>query len=203
MAAGGNHVRMSKQSQVKTAAAVLIAGATMILAACSSGTSSTSATKAAAPSKTAPAASASASASAHSGSAMAHAGSSTAHAGSPTAHAGSPTPNHSTCKQVDSLRTSLQDLTHLTLNATSVRNIRTDLTKIQTHVNELKKQGGNSALSSQVNQLSASLDNVKKAANGLSTPPSTAQITAVVTSLTQLKAQSKTALAAMDAACPK
>ena len=202
MAAGGNHVGMSKQSQVKTAAAVLIAGATMILAACSSGTS-TSATKAPAPGKTAPAASASASASAHSGSAMAHAGSSTAHAGSPTAHAGSPTPNHSTCKQVDSLRTSLQDLTHLTLNATSVRNIRTDLTKIQTHVNELKKQGGNSALSSQVNQLSASLDNVKKAANGLSTPPSTTQITAVVTSLTQLKAQSKTALAAMDAACPK
>jgi hypothetical protein len=47
------------------------------------------------------------------------------------------------------------------------------------------------------------VDNVKSAASGLSTPPTTAQITTITTALYQLKTQSKSAIAAMDAACPK
>jgi hypothetical protein len=111
--------------------------------------------------------------------------------------------NKSTCKHVDSLRTSLQDLSHLQLNPSSASKLRTDLTNIEKQLAALKSQGGNSALSGQVKQLSTSVDKVKKAANALSTPPTRAQATAVVTSLTELKAQSKAALPAMDAACPK
>jgi hypothetical protein len=169
---------MVKQPHVKTAAAVLIAGAAVTLAACSPGTSSSSASKAGAPRTTSPAT-------------------------SPSAHSGSPMTNQGMCKHVDALRTSLQDLTHLNLGMSSASKIRTDLTDIQTHLAELKSHGGSSALSTQVNQLSTSVDKVQKAADGMSTPPTTSQITAVVTSLTQLKAQSKTALAAMDAACPR
>jgi len=104
---------------------------------------------------------------------------------------------------VNALRTSLQDLNQLNLGVTSADKIRTDLASIQTHLAALKHNGTNSALSSQLNPLSTSVDNVKKAANGLSTPPTTGQISAIVTALTQLKPQSKTALAAMNAACPR
>ena len=225
---GGDHSRMIKQSQVrsvlrirpvrpvalvKTPAAVLIAGAAVTLAACSSGTNSSSAGNTAAPRTT----SAATGPSTHSGSPMASAGSHTAspgshtaspgsHTASPGSHTGSPASpmaNKSTCKHVDSLRTSLQNLSHQQLNAGSASKLRTDLANIEKQLAALKSQGGNSALSSQVKQLSTSVDQVKKAANGLSTPPTTAQVTAIVTSLTQLKAQAKPALTEMNAACPK
>src|SRR5258706_2036012 len=205
---GGDHSRMIKQSQVssvrhgrpagpvgpvKTAAAVLIAGATVVLAACSSGTGS-SAGGTAAPGTT----SAARSSSTHSGSPMASSASPksssvspAASAGSPKGGSGSPMANKSTCKHVDSLRTSLQDLNHLQLNPSSASKLRTDLTNIEKQLAALKSQGGNSALSGQVKQLSTSVAKVKKAANALSTPPTRAQATAVVTSLTELKAQSR------------
>jgi hypothetical protein len=108
-----------------------------------------------------------------------------------------------TCKHVHELRTSLQNLNQLNLNAGSASKIRTDLTNIQTHVTAIKSQGGNSALTAQMNQLSASVDKVRAAAHGLATPPTTAQVNGIVTALTQLKAQSKSAAATMNAACPK
>jgi hypothetical protein len=110
--------------------------------------------------------------------------------------------SQSTCKHVDSLRTSLESLTHMQLNASSAAKVRTDLTNIETQLAALKGQGG-SAFSSQISQLSASLDKVKGAANSMSNPPTPSQVTAVVTALSQLKTQSKSALAAMNAACPK
>lgn len=201
---------MIKQSQVKPvrpvkmAAAVLITGAAVTVAACSSGTSGSSASKAAAPHKTGQAASPSM----HSGSHMptshmATAASPTATGASPTAKTGSPMASKATCKHVRELRMSLQNLNHLSLTAGSASKIRTDLTNIQTHVTAIKSQGGNSALTAQMDQLSASVDKVRAAAHGLATPPTTAQVNGIVTALTQLKAQSKSAAASMNAACPK
>ena len=120
---------------------------------------------------------------------------------SPPAHSGSPTANQSTCKHVNSVRISLENLTHLQLNASSAGKIRTDLTNIKTQLAMLKGRG-DSALSSSVNQLSGSLKQVEKAAQGLSSPPSAAQITAVISALSALKAQSGATIAAMRAACP-
>jgi len=198
---------------VKTTAAALIAGAAVILAACSSGTSSSSASKAAAPHTTGSPVSPSAhsgSHMSHSGSAMAKSASATTSPASPTASSvppaaspGATTANKSTCKHVNALRTSLQDLNQLNLGVSSADKIRADLASIQTHLAAIKHNGASSALSSQLNQLSTSVDNVRKAANGLSTPPTTGQISAIVAALTQLKSQSKTALAAMNAACPR
>jgi hypothetical protein len=138
-------------------------------------------------------------------------GTHTASPGTHTASPGttaSPATTHkasaSTCKHVASLRTSLRDLNHVTLNASSASKIKADLTNVQTQIAALKGHGGgNSALTAQVNQLSASVDNVRGAAHGLSTPPTTAQVTTITTALTQLKTQSKSAIAAMNAACPK
>ena len=112
--------------------------------------------------------------------------------------------NKTTCKHVHELRTSLQNLNHLNLSAGSASKIKTDLTNIQTHLAAIKSHGGSSsALTAQVNQLSASVDTVRAAAHGLSTPPTSAQITTITTALFQLKTQSKAAIAAMNAACPK
>jgi hypothetical protein len=187
---------------VKTTAAVLIAGAAVTLAACSSGTSS-SAKKAAAPHTTASPTKHSGShkTGSHISSPGTHAAS-TGHAASPGTAASPARASKSECKHVASLRTSLQDLNHLTLNASSASKIRTDLTNIQTQLAALKGHGG-SAMSSELTALSASVDKVRTAAHGLSTPPTAAQVKAITTALSQLKTQSKSALAAMNAACPK
>ena len=167
---------MSTQSQtakpVRMAAVAVIAGVMAIAAACSSGTGATNAAGSA--SRTA----------------------------SPSPHTGSPTANKSTCKHVDSVRTSLQDLTHLQLSASAATKIRTDLSNIQTQLAMLKSEGVGPPLSNSLNQLSASLKQVEKAAKGLSAPPSTSEITAVVSALSALKTQSGSTIAAMRAACP-
>jgi len=107
-----------------------------------------------------------------------------------------------TCKHVNSLRTSLESLTHQQLNASSAAKIRTDLTNIQTQLAALKGQGS-SHFSNEINKVSASVDKVRNAASALSNPPTTSQVTAVVTALSQLKTQSKSAIAAMNKECPK
>ena len=155
-------------------AAILAAGCAAGLAACSSGASTSSSTHTAAPRTT-------------------------SQSPSP-AHTGSAT--QATCKHVNSLRGSLESLTHLQLNASSAGQIRTNLTNIQTQLSELKGQVGG-GFSHQVNELSNSLDKVKKAAGNLSTPPTASQISSVVTALSGLRAQSKTTVAQMNAACPK
>jgi hypothetical protein len=182
---------------VKMAAAVLIAGAAVTLAACSSGTTS-SASKAATPHKSGPAVSPSMHPGSHTTS-----GSHMTTSASPAVTAGSLKASKTTCKHVAELRTSLQSLDQLKLSASSASKIRTELTNVQTQVAAIKSEGGNSALTAQMNQLTTSVDKVRTAAHGLSTPPTTAQVNAIVTALTQLKAQSKTAVVAMDAACPK
>ncbi len=179
---------MNKQSQVrphkpagpaKMTAAILVAGAAVGLAACSSGTSTSSSSHTAAPRTTSAAASPSAS-----------------------PHSGSATVSPAACKHVNSLRGSLETLTHLQLNASSAGQIRTNLTNIQTQLTNLKGEASGQ-LSHQVSQLSNSVDQVNKAAKNLSTPPSASQITAVVSALSGLRTQSKTAIAQMSAACPK
>lgn len=176
---------MNKQSQVMLGrspgratmtTAILVAGCAMGLAACGSSTSTGSSSHTAAPRSASPSASP-----AHSGSAMA---------------------NQAACKHVDSLRGSLETLTHLQLNASSAGQIRTNLTNIETRLSGLKSQGGG-AFSHQVSQLSDSLDKVKKAAGNLSSPPSASQISAVVTALSGLRAQSRSTVTEMNAACPK
>ena len=47
------------------------------------------------------------------------------------------------------------------------------------------------------------MSEVKKAANNVSTPPSAAQVSKIVTALSGLKTQSKAVVAEMNTACPK
>ncbi len=165
---------MVMQSQVKPvrmAAATLIAGVVAMLAACSSATNSSSG------------------------------GTAAPRATGPSAHSGSPMANQGTCKHVAPLRTSLENLTHLQLNAGSAGKIRTDLTNIQTQLAAVKGEGS-STFSSQISQLSAAVKKVKKAATGLSANPSATQVQAIITALGGLKDTSKATVSELNAMCP-
>lgn len=110
--------------------------------------------------------------------------------------------NQATCKHVDSLRASLTSLMHTPLNASSAAKIKTELTNVEAQIAALKGKGG-SAFSNQMNQLSASVDKVKKAAGAMHHPPTVSEVTAVVKSLAELKTHAKSAEAEMNKACPK
>jgi hypothetical protein len=169
--------QVRRHGPVRSGVVVLAVGAAAVLAACSSSTNG----------------------GANGG---ANGGTSAPGTPSPSVHSESATANQATCKHVNALRVSLADLSSLQLNASSAAKIRSDLTSIQTQLAALKAQDGGHALSSQVNQLSTSLDKVKKAGGNLSTPPTASQVTAIVNALSGLKAQSKAAAPAMRTACP-
>lgn len=169
---------MNIQSQVPQAGSVRIAAATLaaagaiLLAACSSGTS----------------------------------GSGSATPAPPTTQSGSPattaTASAATCKHVASIRSSLDSLTHVQLNASSAKQIKTDLTNIKTQLVTLKTEN-TGTLSVQLGLLSDSVKQVQKAAQGVSAAsPSAAQFQAIITALTGLKATSQTAVSKMAAVCP-
>ncbi|HUJ06598.1 MAG TPA: hypothetical protein VLX31_10870 [Streptosporangiaceae bacterium] len=111
----------------------------------------------------------------------------------------SPSVSAAACKHVDSLRGSLTSLTHVQLNASSASQIRTDVTNINTQLTALKDEPGFSA---QASQLRSSVDQVTNAAKKMSSPPTSAQVQAVITALSQLKAKSSGMIAGMKAACP-
>ncbi len=103
------------------------------------------------------------------------------------------------CKHVDSLRGSLESLTHVSLSASSASTISADLKNIEAQLTALK---GYPQFSTAVSQLSSSIDSVKKAASGLSSSPSAAQVQAILRSLGSLKGKAATFEAQMKAACP-
>ena len=126
-------------------------------------------------------------------------------ASTPMTHSASPSTSVSvsaaTCKHVSSLKTSLENLTHLQLNASASSQIRKDLTNIQTQLTAIKASD-NGALSAQVGSLSGSLSQVQNAAKNLSSPPSASQVTAIISALGALKNNSKATLDSMKSACP-
>jgi hypothetical protein len=104
------------------------------------------------------------------------------------------------CHHVSSLRTSLTNLTHLSLSAKSAGQIKKDLANVETQIATLKTAAGGK-FSGPANQIGAALDQVKKAARGIASPPTAAQVQLVVASLKNLKAASASAIATMNAAC--
>lgn len=167
-------VRLARTRPVRFGAAILIAGGVALLGACSSGGGNSGGT--ASPAST-----------------------------SPTTHSASPSTTVSvsaaTCKHVSSLRTSLENLTHLQLSASASAQIRKDLTNIQTQLTAIKASG-KGAFSAQVNSLSMSLSQVEKASKNLSSPPTAPQVQKIISALGGLKSHSSATIAAMKSACP-
>jgi uncharacterized phage infection (PIP) family protein YhgE len=105
------------------------------------------------------------------------------------------------CKEINSLRTSLTSLTHTSISPTSAGTLTKDLKNIQTQLTALKGQAGG-AFSSQAQELTSSVDQIKTASRKLSSDPMGA-IRQLTTSLNSLKTKAKPVIAEMNAACPK
>jgi hypothetical protein len=104
-----------------------------------------------------------------------------------------------TCQHARRLQASLASLTHVKLNASSAGVITSDLKTIQAQVAALKSAPGFQA---HAQQLSASLNQVKKAAHGLGTSPSPGQVGTIVTALSGLRAQAGSTMSQLHKLCP-
>ncbi len=111
----------------------------------------------------------------------------------------SPTLSAAACAHAKSLRGSLTSVTHVTYNSKSATVITADLKNIKTQVAALKSEP---ALSGDMKALSADVTKVQDAAKGITTPPSPAQLKAVLTALAGLKATATPTIAKLKAACP-
>jgi hypothetical protein len=105
------------------------------------------------------------------------------------------------CKHIDSLRTSLVSLAHTSVSPGSATTIASDLTNIEKQLAALKSQPGG-AFSSQASQLSASVDQIKKAAASLSAHP-IAGARQLTGNLTALKSKAQPMINEMNKLCPK
>lgn len=122
---------------------------------------------------------------------------------SPAAHvSGSPAANANvSCKNIDSLRASLMSLSRTSVSPTSATTIAADLTNIEKQLAALKGQPGG-AFSSQAKELSASVDQIKKAAAELSAHP-IAGARQLTGDITALKSKAQPAINEMNKLCPK
>jgi hypothetical protein len=127
--------------------------------------------------------------------------------GSPTASAvsagtGSPTGQAKVnCANVDSLRGSLESLSHTSVSPSSASTLTKDLTNVQKQLAALKTQGGG-RFSGMTSDLGASVNQIAKAAGELTTNPAAA-VKDLTTALTGLKGKIPAAIAELDKACPK
>lgn len=108
-------------------------------------------------------------------------------------------PSAATCVHINSLRTSLTSLTHIKVSASSAGQLTKDLANIQAQLAALKGQNLGS-VSTEVTQLTADVNKIKKDAGELTTNPTKAA-SALSADLTVLKTKSGPMIAKMKTAC--
>ena len=105
------------------------------------------------------------------------------------------------CANVDSLRRSLESLSHTSVSPGSAGTLTADLKNIQTQLVALKGQGDGHFLAV-TNDLTVSVNQIQNAATGLAANPTSA-IKQLTAALTALKAKIPPAIKELNAACPK
>jgi hypothetical protein len=105
------------------------------------------------------------------------------------------------CANVNSLRGSLESLSRTSVSPSAAGTLTADLKNVQTQVAALKGQGGGQ-FSGMTGELTASVNQIQKAAGELATNP-TAGITQLTTALTALKGKIPPVIKELNAACPK
>ena len=105
------------------------------------------------------------------------------------------------CASVDSLRRSLESISHTSVSPSSAATLTADLKNIQTQAAALKGQDGGH-FSGMSGELTASVNQIQKAAGELATNP-TAAIKQLTTALTELKGKIPPVIKDLNAACPK
>jgi hypothetical protein len=130
--------------------------------------------------------------------------------GSTFGQAGSagPTPAHTTspapavnCSEVSSLRASLDNLTHISVNSTSARQLAADLDGIRAQLHGLGQQVS-TTFKSQADELDAALDQLAAQARALAAHPSAAQLDQLGAAVAVLKSMAPPLIAEMKSVCP-
>ena len=105
------------------------------------------------------------------------------------------------CAKVNSLRRSLESLSHTNVSPSSAAALTADLKNAQTQLVALKGQGGGHFVA-MTNDLTASVNQIQNAAGGLAANPTSA-IKQLTAALTALKVKIPSAIKELNAACPK
>ena len=105
------------------------------------------------------------------------------------------------CANVDSLRRSLESISHTSVSPSSAATLTADLKNIQTQAAALKGQDGGH-FSGMSGELTASVNQIQKAAGELATNP-TAAIKQLTIALAELKGKIPPVIKELNAACPK
>ena len=112
---------------------------------------------------------------------------------------GSPSVSQAVCVHINSLRTSLTDVTHIKVTATSAGQLSKDLSNIQVQLNALRGENLGS-FSAQADELRADINKIKKDAAELSTNPTMAA-KSLTTDLAHLKTKAGPMVASMKKVC--
>lgn len=101
------------------------------------------------------------------------------------------------CVHINSLRTSLTSLTHISVSPASAKTLAADLANIENQLAALKGQHTGSFSTT---ELTAEINKIKKDAAALSTSPTTA-VKSLTTDLTTLKTKAGPMIASMKTVC--
>lgn len=112
---------------------------------------------------------------------------------------GSPSLSAAACEHVRALREDLISVTHVKYNGGTAKVVVADLNGIRKELTALKNEP---AVASEVGALTGAITNVQNAVKAMSTPPSAAQLKAVVTAFNNMKAIAAPTIAKLKAACP-
>jgi len=156
--------------------AVLSIGGVAVVAACSSGTTGSSGSSA-----SAPAASVS---------------------GIPASGPGSASASTLPCAQVTALRSTLTDISHLSVSPGSAPRLAADLARAEQLIGALKGQGGGQ-FSAQVTQLSNALNAIKADAAALAQSPTPTNIANLTKAVTTFKTTAQPLIKEMQTECPE
>lgn len=111
----------------------------------------------------------------------------------------SPSLSAAACDHVRALRQDLISVTHVKFNGGTAKVVVVDLSDISKHLTALKNEP---ALATEVGALTGATTNVQGAIKALSTPPTAAQIKAVVTAFNNMKLIASPVIPKLKAACP-
>lgn len=120
----------------------------------------------------------------------------------PSSPAASPTASAAVCSNVNDLRTSLSNLSHLTVGPNALTKLKQDVTAVKNNLAAVKETAGNE-WSSQISGLQTALSKLQKTLNNLSSQSSaTAAAKAVSTDLAGVTLAGRNLLNAASTRCP-
>jgi predicted RNA-binding Zn ribbon-like protein len=118
-----------------------------------------------------------------------------------TSTSAAPSANAALCQDAAALRTSIDNLTHISVSKDAVNQIKSNLADVQSKLNALTAQA-RGQWHAQTTDLNAALGKLKTATSDLAANPGVSTVSGVVTALGGVTTAASKLLAAMSTDCP-